>query len=318
MRKKTAIIFIALALVGIASALLIRGLINRDKRRSFDPIGDSVYYAYQVEDAGIDGNDVVIKGWFFELQKVHNLEHNVDFADSSGLVIYDLNDGSAGVGRIKKGIAADVTFADRTDINEYFRCEYDYSHCGFEARVKKSKLDFENGRYQIIIKPDEMELRGIQAAYIVNGKITFTNPFEGMELNVQGTDLETIVNDGTCLMSYPDAHICVYQYERKLYWIAGKDFNFEKDGSTSIGYQAETTQFYKLPVNKRYNPVDMTESFESREITDSMDCGEYRVSVRDLPSECSPTQMGTGYRVGDKWVWKRFFRPDYRFLTNGK
>ncbi len=94
--------------------------------------------------------------------------------------------------------------------------------------------------------------------------------------------------------------------------LAGKDFSFEKDGSTSIGYQAETTQFYKLPLNIRYNPVDMTESFESHEITDSMNCGEYRVSVRDLPSEYSPTQMSTGYRNGDKWVWKRFFIPDYR------
>ena len=121
------------------------------------------------------------------------MEHDVDFDNKLGLVIYDLDSDTNGTGRIKKGIATDVTFVDRADINEYFSCEYDYSHCGFEARVKRSKLDFESGRYQIIIKPDEMESRGIQAAYIVNGKIMYTNPFEYTEIRSQELDIKYVI-----------------------------------------------------------------------------------------------------------------------------
>ena len=321
MKKNSKIIVISIiALICIAVAvLLIYTCLRNRKKGTFEPIGDSCYYAYQVESASIDGDYVVIKGWFFELNKIRNIAHKVDLGEKLGVVVYNMeketksyNDGS---GIERTGIAADVKLTDRTDINAYFKCEYDYTRCGFEAKIKKSKLDVNNGKYQILIKPDETEPRAVQAAFLVNGQLRYTNPLDDMVLNVSGTDLERIVNEGICVVSYPNAHICVYQYGWQLYWIADKDFVFEKDGSTKLEYGSETTQFDKLPIprindNKYYD--EMPDYFERYEVTDSINCGEYRVAVRDLPSNYAITQLVTGYRIKDNWEWRSFFRPDYR------
>lgn len=325
MKKKSLIITIsAVALVCIAALSLLITMIVRDgKKKVFEPIGDSMYYAYQVESASLDGEYVVIKGWFFELKKIRNIVHNVDTAKKPGVVVYDMsnetesyNDGS---GIERTGLAADVKLTDRTDINSYFKCEYDYSHCGFEAKIKKSEMDFENGNYQVLIKPDETDPRAVQGAFLVKGRLKYTNPLDDMALNVSGTDLERIVNEGTCVVSYPAVHICVYQYEWKLYWIADKDYAFEQDGSTRLEYSSETTRFDRLPINRINDSKyfdDMGDFFELYEVTDSMNCGEYRVAVRDLPSEYATTQLVTGYQSKGNWIWRRFFRPDYRHRSS--
>ncbi len=302
--------------------IVINTFLSKRRQGAFEPIGDSNYYAYQIEDVSVDGSDLVIKGWFFELMKVQNHENKV-VNGTLAIVIYDLsnekvayNDGS---NEIRNGIKANVIFTDRSDINEYFKCEYDYSHCGFEARINKSQIDMINGNYQIIIKPDDTEVRGIQAAYIVGGELKYINPLDNMPLNVIGTDLEKVVHDGTCLVSYPEVHMCVYQYGWKLYWIAEKEYEFEKDGSTQLEFFSETTQFDKIPKYRTNNGRywdSMFATFEEYEITESVNCGEYRVCVRDLPVNYSITQMGTGYRVNNNWVWKRYFRPIYKVRIN--
>ena len=58
----------------------------------------------------------------------------------------------------------------------------------------------------------------------------------------------------------------------------------------------------------------MGDLFENYEVTDTMDCGEYRVAVREIPDEYAVTQLVTGYKLKGKWVWREFFRPVYRFL----
>ena len=324
MKKRTVITTSVIVLVcAILTVIVICFISGQKNKEVFEAIGDSHYYAYQVEDVSIDGDDVVIKGWFFSLKRIRNTEYENDPDDKPGVIIYDISreteNYSDGSGRKRTGISADVTRINRPDINDYFKCEYDYSYSGFEARVKKSEINLENGKYQVIIKPEETGLRGIQAAYLVNGKVKYTNPLDDIELNVAGTDLEEIVDNGTCVVSFPSQHVCVYQYGWKLYWIVDKDFFFEVYGGTHIQYQAETTQFNRLPATRTNIAKywdDMEAAFENYEITDTMNCGEYRVMVRDLPTAYSITQMSTGYCDFDTWLWRRFFRPDYRLRNN--
>ena len=323
MKKKSLIITVsAITLVCIAAlSLLITMIVRNGKKKVFEPLGDSMFYAYQVESADIEGDYVVIKGWYFELRKIRNSEIAFYTENPPGVIIYDMSretkSYAEGSGMEREGLAAEVIFTDRPDINDYFKCEYDYTHCGFEAKIKKSKIDFENGKYQVLIKPDEMESRSIQAAFILNGQLRYTSPLDEMMLNVQGTDLEKIVKDGVCVLSNPDAHVCVYQYGWKLYWITDSGFVFEKDGTTQIEFCSETTQFDRL-LNRRKNNIgyldDMGDLFENYEVTDTMDCGEYRVAVREIPDEYAVTQLVTGYKSKGKWVWRGFFRPVYRFL----
>ena len=44
-----------------------------------------------------------------------------------------------------------------------------------------------------------------------------------------------------------------------------------------------------------------------------MDCGKYRVSVRDIPREYSVTNVCTGY-YDNEWVWRTDFKPNYGML----
>lgn len=325
MRKKylRIVIFIGLITSIIIVFFLINSLIFDRRKISFKPICDKNIYAYQVENISIEGDYIFIKGWFFELKKVQNIEREPEGEGNPAIVVYDMSqekesytDGST---EERTGLKTETIFTTRPDINKYFKCEHDYSRCGFETKIEKTKINLENGLYQIIIKPHELEEDGIQAAYIVNGELTYISPLDTITLNVKGTDLEKIVTDGTCVVSYPKYHVCVYQYGWELYWIVDKDFDFDGKEVTHIQYFTETTQFDKLPKNRTDEGKywsNLAGVFEMHEITSSMNCGEYRVSVRDLPTEYSLTQMGTGYRVNNAWVWERFFRPDYRLIND--
>ena len=96
-----------------------------------------------------------------------------------------------------------------------------------------------------------------------------------------------------------------------MYWIADENYAFNIDGSTYLQYQLDTTQFDRLPGERTSNGWywdNIGDYFEANEITDTMDCGRYRVSVRDIPSGYAITRAETGFYDGD-WVWSGKFRP---------
>ncbi len=296
--------------------ILINEQITDNNRISFEPIKDSNKFAYRIEDISIEGNDLVIKGWFFELMKVRNEEVENANAKQYGVLLYDVNseekidlDGNV---KPRKGIGLDVSYTKRTDVDEYFSCEYDYSNCGFIARIDQSNIDLKNGEYQIIIKPDKEGTKGILCAdYIQNGELKYISSNEKVLLDVRGTDLEKIIENGNCLMSSPENSVYVYQYEDRLYWIADENFYFEEDGGTYIQYQIDTTQYTMLPENSIKDGIywaNLGGFFESYEITETIDCGKYRVSVRDIPKDFSVYWICTGYYTNGKWVWMKNFR----------
>ena len=308
----------------VVGFVLVNEQISQDNKCSFQFIKVSNKYVYQVEEIGIDNDELVIKGWFIELFSIQNkIRENINTDGDLGIVLYDLegkND-SKDNSSTNKGIPLSVSRIIRNDVNEYFKCEYDYSKCGFVAKTNLSEIDFYNGKYQIVFKVKAEGVEGISTStFIDNGVLKYVDPRDYMELEVENTDLEEIVEKGYCVLSYPQQHICIYQYEQKLYWIAEQGYTFDESTRTYMQYQLETTQFNKLPRNRIEKGnywSDIGGPFEAYEVTDTLNCGKYRVSVRDIPQEYSITWIYTGCYI-DKWIWRRDFRPVYIFKSSSK
>ena len=308
---------ICIIIILIVGFFLVNELIDDNKKKSFVYINGNIGYSYQLEEASTEEDDLVIKGWFFKQKKYRNIEQDFNYEDQLGLLLFDIDKNTGTSSGELKGVVTQLIREKRDDINEYFSCEYDYSDCGFVCKINKSLVDLDNGKYEIIIKPDINSNRGLVVGYLINGKLEYINPKEHVLLDVKNSDLEKIVNEGTCLVCDSNFHICVYQYDWKLYWIADSFFDFENDESTFIQYRVDTTQFNKLPSDRREKELfwdDLGADFESGEITSEINCGIYRVYVRDLPKDYSVTEIETGYYSDGKWIWQRSFKPDYRFL----
>ena len=179
-------------------------------------------------------------------------------------------------------IKADVSYGlQRSDVAGYFNSERDYSKTGYVVTV-----------------PGVQSQRG------------FVPP------DVAGTDLEEIVQNGYLRVYRPDYACYVYQYKGYLYWIADKAFHFEENRKTYIQYQLWTTQTEKLPEKRLKNKWywdNIGGYFEKFEITDTVNCGKYRVCKRKLPTEYSITAIVTGFYKNKKWVWQNYFWPVYEF-----
>jgi len=315
LRLVISLLFIVLFIIVI---YIINLYIDKNRRISFKFSEDSNTCAYQIEEIFVDEDNLVLKGWFIELERVRNVPQKIEKNNKLGVLLYDLKSGQEinieNENKSFKGIECTVERVNREDVNKYFECGYDYSECGFIARINKKDIDLNNGEYQIVFKEDINQYLGgvITSIYIVKGKIQYVNPKEYYQIDVQGTDLEKIVNNGICLACISDNHMCIYQYKGEIYWIAGEDFYFEDDGSTVIQYQMETTQFDKLPKDRIESACfwsNISGEFETYEITDKMNCGKYRVSVRKIPQEYSVYKIWTGYCINDSWIWYRSFRP---------
>ncbi len=322
--KNRVIVFgkIAIAVLVIIIFIIINISINGKNNKTFVPIPDSNNCAYQVEKIEIDGDDLIITGWFFELKSMRNAPQNIP-NKKLGIVLVDVNaylkkEDSQDSEEIS-GLQMDVVQQNRQDVNEYFRCEYDYSHCGFVAKIPKSDLNYEFGEYQVVFKPDYSGREGILSSYFVNkGVLSQVDPSKYLDLDVTGTDLEKIVKSGVCVASIPEYHIVVYQYLKKIYWIAEKnEFLFSLDGNTGIVYMMDTTQFSKLP-SERIESGDywnnISDSFEKYEITNEINCGRYRVSARDIPTDMSIVDIETGQYINGEYLWYSLFRPVYTLL----
>lgn len=312
---------IAVILVIIIVFVLINDQIQYNRRSSFIPKNDNSNFAYQIEDLSVDGDEIVVTGWFFELKSVMNVPREVDDSSNLSILLYDLNTEDEknidGTDKPKEGVPFNTERMVRADVYQYFKCDYDYSKCGFVGRLKKSEIDLENGEYQFAFKIDAEGEFGYKAdAYVSKGKLMFVNPKDFRELDVQGTDLAPIVDNGYCLVSYPEYHVYIYQYEKKLYWIVDQDYPFNESEGTVIECQLDTTQFNRLPrnliENGRYRG-SIGGKFENGELTNEMNCGPYRVFARDIPREYSITRIETGSYEDGKWIWQKYFRPMFMY-----
>lgn len=270
----------------------------------------ATHFEFQVDSIQFTNNQLKIEGYAFMYLSYRNEDTAVDGSPDEIIpAIYLKSTNEIGKMREMKleyGIA-------RQDVNNYFKCEYDYTHTGFKATIDATAID-KNAEYEILVKYPGVFSPFHSGNYICRNEVYRISRNEYIEPEVKGTDLENIVNSKSCVVYNPDHHCWVYQKDNKLFWIVDENFYFEDDGSTYIQYQIDTTQFDKLPKDRFDNGwywSNIGGNFEDYEITDDMNCGKYRVCCREIPQEYSVTAIYTGYYTDEHWVWQECFRPMY-------
>lgn len=298
----------------IAIFVILNSIINNKRDQSTVLIEDSSRYAYQVDCVIDDGNKVKLSGWFFYLESVQNELTGFNNNSEIKVALLDVSDINNNQNVLVVSATAKKIY--RKDVNDYFACEFDYSNTGFEVEINKSSIDLTDRIYQIILFPNKDIQTGIKLnAFLINGQIVYTDPRKQMELEIAGTDLETVVSLGKCLYSSSAFHISIYQYEWKLYWIVDEKYDFDDNG-TFMQYQTTTTQFSKLPESRVKNHWfwgNLGDSFEKYEISDEINSGKYRVCVRDIPNGYAVNSIEVGYTNSNGWVWRSLIRPYYGF-----
>ena len=212
-----------------------------------------------------------------------------------------------------KRIKLDTEQTQRPNVNDYFRCDHDYTGSGFRASGRAE--DAEN---EILIRwPWSVALS--TGVYIGADGIHYSPNAFFIAPEIEGAPgLKEIVEEGTLRVYRPDYHCWVYQVGNSLYWIVDQDFDFEDDGTTYIQYQLYTTQKDKLPQRRIDNGWfwdNIGGCFEDYEVKGNF--GEYRVMKRELPKEYSITSIVTGYYKDGEWIWKNYVRPIYEVSQSG-
>lgn len=257
---------------------------------------DDFSWVVQVDKVRTEEDEFILEGFAFKLGQ--NTEEK-----SFDIVLHNLDTGEYLFPKMKYG--------DRKDVNDYFLCEYDYTKSGFTAKIKKSKLNLEKNDFEVLLLPEWSHKPYQFATYLADGELMYANPKEYVSLDVEGTDLEEIVDKGVLRVYEPENRMYVYQYAGELYWIAEEDYEFEEDKSTYMQYAMETTQIQKLPYERIQNNWTFDNRgfvFEENEIYGNV--GSYRLAKEYLPEEYSLVKIWTGYHV-DNLVWQVEFRPCY-------
>ena len=293
---RSMIIWVVVVTLAVVVDCVAKGIIYKNV---YEVVEDDFSHVFQVDNLEVEGDKLILTGWVFELDKDSS---EADFE----IILYDYNR--------DKDYYTNVEDVVREDVNEYFLCEYDYSDSGFIASTKLRRLDLEEKNYEVLIRPMDTRKAYKTGIYISKGEMMYVKPEDYVALDVEGTDLETIISDGTLRVYRPDVGMYVYQYEGDLYWIADESYEFEEDGSTRIQYFLRTTQMDRLPQHRLdENETDDSRGgyFEKNELTDA-NTGKYRVMKLSIPNEYSITRITTGC-YEEKWVWRQYFKPIHEF-----
>lgn len=280
--------------------------VNNYISMGYTVVDDSYSYCHQIDSVAVEDNKLKITGWFFVLEEDTDPIGN---KSELRLILRDVE--------TEKSYYLDTEQVVRTDVNDYFLCEYDYSNCGFAGEIKTNKLSLEDSIYEILIRNDMSEKGAVSTGnYVVDGNLEFINPNGFVEPKLEGTDIEFVIKEGDIRDCRPEHGIYIYQYKDKLYWIADEKYSFEKNGSSLVQCEVATTQPGKLYEYGKPNRIDRDNRgfvFEGSELRD-VNTGEYRVAVREIPDEYSVTGIWTGCHIRDEgWVWLCDFRPRYSF-----
>jgi len=260
---------------------------------------DDFSWVYQVDFVEEENGNFFLRGFAFEVDREAT-------AGAFEIVLQDIESGKRYFPKMK--------YMERIDVNEYFFCRYDYINSGFEAVIKAKKLDLDEKNYEVLLRRADDRQTYQTGTYISKGKLMYTNPQEYEPLDVEGTDLEKIVEEGILRVYRPDYGMYVYQYEGELYWIAGETYMFNDDGDVYVQYQLDTTQVSRLPQHRldgQWNWDNIGFMFMENEL-EEFSTKKYRVAKRGLPTEYSIEKIWTGEHNG-QWIWEQNFRPYYTF-----
>ena len=261
---------------------------------------DEYDFVFQIDSVKDNGKEVYIEGWAFKL--------NADSEEGDlEILLYDIEKDEIVYPRVE--------CRTRDDVNQYFFCEYDYSRSGFIASIGSKELELENKSYKVLFKSREKKRIYMTDTYISNEGVVYANPSDFRELEVAGTDLEKVVKEGILRVYRPELGMYLYQYDGKMYWIAGETYNFESDGKTKMVLHWNTNQYAKLPENRIQHKFENQDFyFEQKELTIGV-FGNYRVVCFEIPQKYAVTKVVTGQHK-DEWIWKQEFRLWYDIGTN--
>lgn len=272
--------------------------IKQQSNRRFKIIEDDFSWVYQIDSVEEANGKIVFSGFAFKLKQDAKEE-------AFELILCDTE--------TKKGYYPKMNYSDRDDVNNYFLCEYDYTKSGFIAKISSKRIDKENKIYEVLLRPMGSKKAFTLGIYYANGELIFENPNNYIALDVKGTDLECIVQNGVLCVYRPDLGVYVYQYKDEIYWIMEEWYDF-KNNDTYISFHMTTTQVEKLPQNRIDNELffdDHSFRFSSNEILE-WNTGKYRVAKSSLSKEYSIVKIVTGKQSSD-WIWYETFRPRYLF-----
>ena len=225
----------------------------------------------------------------------------------------------------KNEIWLDMKQIDRSDVNSYFISEYDYKNSGFIAYTNNKDFDIDD-TYEIILNIDYIQkddngnnnVRKTVSTnhYISDGELYGYNPleFDEPDMNIESELLKEVFENGQLCLYQKEEGLYVYEYERRLYWIATEDFKFEDSEETYIIYYLYTSQIDKLPEHRVKHKFDNKYFyFENHEYTDEK-TEPYRVAIHEIPDGYVTTKIKTGVRniEAGKVSWEKSFQLDQK------
>lgn len=306
-RSYQIVFFVVSMCVIFSTYFVLRIKIEQDVSRRYT-VEEDKNLVKEIEAVSIADDILTISGWCF----YRDIESNTD-----GVQVFLRN-----VENEEETVWLEVEDVIREDINAYYDCEYDYSHSGFLAKVPLKKLSNEGNEYEILIKLSyseeqvdkitnekksiDREKTVSTKMYICEGTLfSYRQQIWKEPVVTKSEKLNEVFEKGRLLVYRDDYDVYVYQYQDKIYWVAGEHFYFEEDGNTKIQYQLDTTRSDKLPEHRIKNNWDWDNlGFDFEQVEMKEDCYPYRVAVQDIPTSYPITCFWTGYHDGIKWIWR--------------
>jgi len=281
---------------------IAKNRIDGIKYREITLFEDDFSWVYQVDAMIQEEKKIVLHGFAFEL--------GTDATkDKYEVVLHDIES--------EENYFMKMEYMNRVDVNNYFSGDNSYLLSGFKASIDSKEIDLEKNNYEILLRVLGEDTAYHTGTYISNGRVDYVNPLEYKPLDVVGTELEEIVENGCIRVYRPDYGMYVYQYEGELYWIALDNYGFVDD-DTLVQYLVQgRPNNYKenvFPEESSSNILlweDKSFKFSSNEVN----CTKYRVSKSKLPMDFCVIKIGTGNYQDDitGWIWREYFRPRYDF-----
>lgn len=278
--------------------IVINPILHQRMLKNIPLLKDDFTWVYQVDRMEIKNDNLSIEGWAFELKQ------DAQFG-AFEIALRDIDTGEI--------YTSSMSYIERTDVNEYFSCEFDYLKSGFIAKISLKEMDLNESSYEVLLRSLEQNIFYSTEIYFADNKMMYVNPNEYVPLLVDGTELKNIVEKGILRVYRPEYGMYVYQLEGELYWIAEEDYAFEA-GESIVQYQMTTTQIDNLPEDRLENEWywdNNSFNFFHYEVTD-LKTESYRVAKYALPESYSLTRIWTGNH-SDDWIWRQDFRPWYDF-----